>query len=454
MIDRYLLKLLCFVCLFSCSDGGGSGSDAGPCEAGCVDPSLRLLVAEAIRSGCTEATLAGVRASGKSPAQVRAAIVALDREAKMSSPGTGLSHGHAIPVQIKVEEIRSLLFTYSLYIPQNFQNDPAAPFPLWIDPAHPTGTLQDQAWLPYLATLTGGKLVLATVHFMDQIYLSLDEKTRTAVFAKGIALYQDYFDVLDAAIARLLRSYAIDPDQVYIGGVSACGASAWFHGIFSPDAYAALHPVSIIPAPFNADLYKNLLGLPILVWQGTDDSTTPRAQVEPVIQILKGYGLSIEYWLEQGGGHGGTLYYKKVPDATSWLLKKRRQLPASIHRGILSPRSTSAHWLSATSFQTTLDETQALYPTAPQALVEASWQGSTVSISKAKGVSSLDIRWLSSSAGGPGQGSPGQSLTVTVEGKSRGSLTLEEDPTLALEAYCRRGDVSRLWAGRIRLTLP
>ena len=300
----------------------------------------------------------------------------------------------------------------------------------------------------------GGQFILVTVNFMNRIFKTFDEAKRKKVFGRGIAVDQDYFSVLDAAIAQVKRAYRVDPARVYVSGVSAKGASSWFHGIASAQTYAAVHPVSIIPAPFDPDLWKNLLGVPALVWQGKADTITPFTSVDPMITKLKGYGLNIEYWVEEKGGHGGALYYKKVPDAAKWLLKRKRNLhPGAVHKGIFSARSTEAYWLKVTALAAAPDESKKIYPTAPAAVVAATWSGNKIALGRVEGVSALELRWMQGPAG-PGKGQAGEKVSVSTAGKPAREHELKEDLTVALEDYCMHGDDTRLWWGRVKVSLP
>ncbi len=437
-----------------CGDGDGTGNNTGDGGvSGDGGVNVAPLVSAAIQAGCTSKTLAAVSSSGAAPAQVRAAIQADHGGARLTKWKTGISHGHAIKASLRIAALDKLTFDYAIYLPSTYKDKASTPMPLWVDPAHPTSKLKDDVWLPYLAKKTGDRFIYVTVNFMNRLFNDFDKAARDAITKQGTRFDQDYFSLLDAAIAQVMRAYNVDPARVYVSGISAKGASSWFHGIASPTTYAALHPVSIIPAPFHKDLWLNLINLPALVWQGKADTVTPFSSVDPKIQMLKGYGLSIEYWVDPKGVHGGTLYYNKLSDAATWLLGKKRKLtPQRVHRGIKSDRAPGAYWLTATGFKTAPDESVRLYPTAPAAVLDATWKGGEVTVARAEGVTALELRWLKGSPG-PGRGKAGETIKVKLPGGAFASHTLKEDPTVALEEYCRTGDVTRLWAGRIKLNV-
>ena len=65
----------------------------------------------------------------------------------------------------------------------------------------------------------------------------------------------------------------------------------------------------------------------------------------------------------------------------------------------------------------------------------------------------LELRWLDGPAG-PAAGTAGDTVQVTVNGTDLGAHELVEDPTVAVEGYCRHADVTRLWAGRVTVDVP
>ena len=434
--------------LLACGDSETPTGDGGftPDAA-----SPAALVQAAVQAGCDPASLSAVVSAGHSPATVRQAIAALDRGTKLAKWTTGYSYEHPLKVKLKVSALQQYSFDYTLYIPAGYQADPAQPMALWVDPAHPKTALKETYWLKYMSQKSGGKFLFVGVNFINKLYSTMDPKAYDALSKEGMAFYQDYHAALDAAIARVKRDFYVDAAKVFISGVSAKGASSWYHGIFSADQYAAIHPVSIIPSDFDQDLYLNLLNVGIYVWQGTADTITPQAKVKPMIDKIKGYGLKLFYYEEPGGEHGGAKYWARMSSIMPILLKTytRSVTPARVHKGIKTARAAQAYWLAATRFSATLDPAARPWPAAPPAVLDATWSGSTVKVQTHTGVSELQLRWLRDAAGGPGRGQAGDTLSVQLGAGPAVKHTLKEDPTVALEDYCRYGDVTRLWAGRV-----
>ena len=460
-MKRWLCALIFALLLPGCSDDSSptpDGADATTPDAGkdakVLPPdggaTLAQLVEGAVKADCTGSWIKAIAGSGAKPADVRQALVALDRKLKLKKWTTGYSYGHPVKIDFKVPELKSYTYDYTLYIPAAYKADPSKPFALWVDPAHPTSPLKDTYTLKAIATRGKDRFIVLGVNFMNVLYTKMDTTTYEAMGKKGIVFYQDNFSLFDEAIARVKRDFHIDPSKVYISGISAKGASSWFHGIFAADHYAAIHPVSIIPVDWHKDMYLNLINTGVYVWQGDADTITPLSKVQPAIDKIKGYGLKVFMYVQKGGSHGGTLYYNAMSSIISILLKNytRSLSPERVHKGIMTPRATSAYWLEASKVSAALPST--LYKTnEPPAVLDATWKGNKVTFQQAKGVAEVKIKWKAAAATGAGEGKAGDQLSVDVGGKTRGPFTLEEHPTLAVEEYCRYGDISRLWAGQV-----
>ena len=103
------------------------------------------------------------------------------------------------------------------------------------------------------------------------------------------------------------------------------------------------------------------------------------------------------------------------------------------------------HWLNAAAVIEEVSDAAGMYPDAPPAVMAASGEGSFVSM-ETMGIDALGPCWADW-APGPGNGSAGDLLDITVDGVAFGEIALEEDATVALEDDSRAGDPQRSWAG-------
>ncbi|MBL7010667.1 MAG: hypothetical protein ISR82_05550 [Candidatus Marinimicrobia bacterium] len=407
-------------------------------------------VAGVVSSNCSDDMLDTLK--GIDPVLVREALIAVDAKWKRDSWVSGISHGHRIHATYQTTILKNTKFDYSLFIPEDYQADPALPLPLFVKPAHPTNKLEDDTTLPWLASLADHPFIMITVNFYNRLYLELKEEDYYSGTLSSVRGYHDYFVNLDAAIADVRRKYTIDSDKVYIGGVSAVGNSAWFHSIFSADQYAAINPVSAGTAPFDESLYRNLSNLGILAVHGTEDELVSVELVRSRMEILAAWGFDVEFWEMEGEGHG-TMFSSVFPDAVKWMLSRRRQkTPNMVHKAVKDAREASAYWVKITDFTVSLPPDAAIYPDAVPAVLDATWSNGKVHV-ETQGIKKFELRWMEGSPG-PGQGKAGNTIEVVINGINLGFITLEKDARVTVEDYCRCGNLNRLWAGRIILEVP
>ncbi len=432
--------------LLACQgDTGDTGTPAIDIEA---------TVAAALAAGCDAESLDALQ--GADPAQVRAALVGLDTQAKLADWTPGVSHNHPVDVAFVTPLLSEFDFDYTLYVPESYTADPDAPMPLYVDPAHPTDPVRDES-MPTYAELAPEPMFMVQVNFFNRLYTDLgddayyDEVVYNEDFDK-VDAYQDNVGAIDAVVAELKRRFHIDPERIYTGGVSAEGNSAWMQGILSSEVYGGILPVSAGTAGYDEDLYRNLENTGILVVHGTEDGLVDVESVDPTVEMLEGWGFDIEYWRMEGEGHG-TMFTALFDEMTEWLFARSRPVgPRTVHKGIKSARDVDAYWLAASALSVEVSGDADIYPSAPPAVLAATWEAGAVSV-EASGVAQVELRWIEGDAG-PATGRAADTVAVTVNGTDLGPVTLEEDPLVAVADYCVHGDVTRLWAGRVRVDLP
>ncbi len=412
-------------------------------------------VRAAVEAGCSADSLAALE--GAEPAEVRTLLLELDTELKLSEWTSGISHGHPLPdVDLQTELLHDFDFTYSLHVPEGYTADPTQPVPLYLNPGHPVDDVADDLTLPYMDNLLDQPMFLFQDNYFNTLYTELGEDAYyDNVYYNPdfdlVAAYQDHLELVGGAIAELTRAYHIDSSRVYVGGVSAEGNASWSHGIQISDRWAAILPVSAGTAGYDEQLWRNLENVGILAVHGTEDELCAVEDVDATVEMLEGWGFDVEYWRYEGEGHG-TMFYSDYADMVDWLLERERPLqPARVHKAIKSPRNTGAYWLRATDLIEEVRDDVDMYPEAPPAVVDATWEGGAVEL-EATGVNALELYWMEGEPG-PASGTEGDSVSVSANGTDLGSFELDEDATVAVEAYCRTGDVQRAWAGRMVVEL-
>jgi len=89
---------------------------------------------------------------------------------------------------------------------------------------------------------------------------------------QGIA-EKDVYDVLD----DVKRRFSIDPDRVYLTGLSMGGGGTLWLGLTRPDIWAAIAAVCPAPPLGIEELAGNALNFPVKLFQGQIDPLVPAA---------------------------------------------------------------------------------------------------------------------------------------------------------------------------------
>jgi len=439
----------------SCESGSGDDDDSDGSWQATVDD-----VRAVVQDDCSMDALATL--DGAEPASVRDALVELDAELKLTEWTTGVSHGHPVGVEsFRTPLLNEFDFDYSLFVPESYAADPQQPIPLYLDPGHPVDSLEDDLSFPWMAEELVNELGQPFFFVQDNLYnrlytdLGEDQYYEQVYYSDDfddVAVYQDHQEIIAAIVRELRQRYTIDSSRIYVGGVSAEGNASWSHGIQSADRFSALLPVSAGTAWYHDDLWRNLEQVSLLVVHGTDDDICPVEDVDELVAQFESWGFDVEYWREEGEGHG-TMFYSEFAEMVDWLLQRQRNLtPQHVHKALMSDRDTDVYWFGDIELASPPDTTAAMYPTEPFGLIDATWSDGILDVAT-EGIGSFSARWLEG-VYGAARGAAGDTVQVIVDGDDLGPIELVEDPHVAVQDYCRHADLDRLWAGRIEVLLP
>jgi predicted peptidase len=126
-----------------------------------------------------------------------------------------------------------------------------------------------------------------------------------------------------AALDRTLAAYRIDPDRVYLTGISDGGDGAWELAAAYPDRWAALIPISCGGARIQFDRIKRL---PIRWYQNTGDRIH---NVRDVVDKLKRAGSPAELIEFDDPSHDAWARAYSDPGLYRWLNRQARHVAGS-----------------------------------------------------------------------------------------------------------------------------
>lgn len=146
-------------------------------------------------------------------------------------------------------------------------------------------------------------------------------------------------DVLEAFVEALLREHAVDPDRVYLSGMSMGGAGTWHLAVARPDRFAAIAPVCGYhtwpegdPSPVAA-----IRHVPVWAFHGEEDEVVPADASRALIDTLEACGGNVRLTLYPGVGHNSWDRAYADPRLYAWLLAQRRRAHLAGPPGLMGP---------------------------------------------------------------------------------------------------------------------
>jgi predicted peptidase len=132
---------------------------------------------------------------------------------------------------------------------------------------------------------------------------------------------------IDALIDDVSRRYGVDPDRIYMTGLSMGGYGAWQYAMERPNTLAALVPVSAGGVPSGA---CGLTHLPIWVFHGAKDDIVPIDRAQQIVDRIKGCkGTNVQLTIYPNAGHDAWTETYANPALYEWLARQRRARPGT-----------------------------------------------------------------------------------------------------------------------------
>lgn len=181
----------------------------------------------------------------------------------------------------------------------------------------------------------------------------------------GIA-ERDVYDV----VADAERRFPVDPDRVYLTGVSMGGAGALRLALTHPDTWAAVAAVCPTPDPEVESLAGNALDLPVRIYAGDADPLVPVASTRAWQRRLVDAGAPAEYLEFPGVRHNVWVLAYREGAVFDWFAQfRRKRTPDRVRLTANAYRNAAAYWVRI----------DGLTPGTP-ATIEATRKGADVSV--------------------------------------------------------------------------
>ena len=140
-------------------------------------------------------------------------------------------------------------------------------------------------------------------------------------------------DAVKTCIDQVAAGYAVDANRIYATGYGCKGGfGLWALAVKYPDLFAAVAPISGI-APISGNSYHErdakLVGVPVWIFAGADDTTVPAACLQREAASLRAAGVNAKLTLFPGVGHNAwSAAYRQRP-LYDWFLKQSRAVAAN-----------------------------------------------------------------------------------------------------------------------------
>jgi predicted peptidase len=127
---------------------------------------------------------------------------------------------------------------------------------------------------------------------------------------------------LDALLDDVQEKYRVDPDRIYVTGLSMGGYGAWHLAMEFPHRFAALVPISGGATPSGMCALRHL---PIWVFHGARDDVIKLDRSEELVERLKRCNGNVRFTVYPDAGHDAWTRTYDNPELYDWLLQQRRQ---------------------------------------------------------------------------------------------------------------------------------
>ena len=124
-----------------------------------------------------------------------------------------------------------------------------------------------------------------------------------------------------ALLDEVSQKYAVDPDRVYLTGLSMGGFGTWDTAVRYPQRFAAIAPICGGGDPRRVGQIRNI---PVWVFHGDKDPTVPVQRSIEMVDTLRKIGNDAKFTRYPEAGHDSWTQTYNKPDLYEWFLQHKR----------------------------------------------------------------------------------------------------------------------------------
>jgi predicted peptidase len=209
--------------------------------------------------------------------------------------------------QTACELNRSIKVTmkYLLYLPKDYQQKPAWPLVLFL---HGAGERGDD--LDLVKKHGPPKLIAAGKDF-------------PCIVVSPQCPKEGWWEPMElkALLDEIVEKYKVDPDRIYVTGLSMGGFGTWTLAAYQPDRFAALAPICGGGDPVWV---KRFAHVPTWVFHGGKDPVVPLARSQAMVDAMKKSGGDVKFTVYPEAGHDSWTQAYDDPQFYDWLFQQKR----------------------------------------------------------------------------------------------------------------------------------
>src|ERR1044072_5133510 len=128
-------------------------------------------------------------------------------------------------------------------------------------------------------------------------------------------------EALLALLDEIQAKYSIDPDRVYLTGLSMGGFGTWDTAVRYPQRFAGIAPICGGGDPRRVG---SLRTMPVWVFHGDKDTTVPVQRSIEMVEALKKAGNEAQFTRYPAAGHDSWTETYNNPKLYEWFLQHKR----------------------------------------------------------------------------------------------------------------------------------
>jgi predicted peptidase len=227
-------------------------------------------------------------------------------QAKEEQPAPGKQVGQTLDAEVRLQ----VKMNYLLYLPKDYEESGSRRWPLVLF-LHGAGE-------------SGNDLNKVKVHGPPKLVAAGKQFPFILVSPQSPGFGWNV-PALKALLDEVEKRYRVDPERIYVTGLSMGGFGTWALAAAYPEHFAAIVPICGGGDPRQAPRLKHLA---VWVFHGAKDKVVPLKRSEEMVQALKKAGGNVRFTIYPDAGHDAWTATYNNPELYTWLLEQRRTSPS------------------------------------------------------------------------------------------------------------------------------